>query len=141
MEDNDLFASLLRDPEALQGALAAAASLLGGSAPASTSITAPSADPASAPPAPRTAPGDAADPSADLMHTVMPVIASLARSGQQAVDPQKRDLLRALKPFVGVQAARQIDHGLKLVTLARMAETAMGQLSRTVQPTEEAGHV
>ena len=70
------------------------------------------------------------------MRAAMPVLGRIARSAQSAVTPEKRNLLNAVKPFVGTHTAQQIDHGMKLVSLARMASAAMNQLGG-----EEGGHV
>lgn len=135
MDGNDMLSSLLNDPEALQSAISMATSLLGGSGPASTSASAepqpaseaasPYQSAAAAPPSFGSAPSY--DPSADLMRKAMPVLSRIAQTGQTAVNPEKRNLLNAVKPFVGESVAVQIDHGMRLVSLARMAHAAMGQ--------------
>lgn len=121
MEQNDLLSGLLSDPEKLQSAISMASSLLGG---AGGDENAPPAGPPDAPLPVR----DSLDPSAELMQKAMPVIAAIAQSGQQAVRPEKRELLRAVKPFVAENISAQIDHGLRLVSMARMARSAMQQL-------------
>lgn len=90
---------------------------------------APEMPPASAEPPPSYEPpdGGAYDPSAALMKKAMPVLMQIARSGQNAVSPQKLELLHALKPFVAEHVGVQIDHGLRLVSIAQMAHAAMQQ--------------
>lgn len=156
MDGTDLFSSLLNDPAALQSAISMASSLLsgaaaGGNAPSAApsggavSPAAPTGASAFVPPGAPDAPGGSGtsgasaptyDPSADLMRAAMPVLGRIARSAQSAVTPEKRNLLNAVKPFVGTHTAQQIDHGMKLVSLARMASAAMNQLGG-----EEGGHV
>lgn len=152
MDGTDLFSSLLNDPAALQSAISMASSLLSGAAGGNAPSAAPSGG-AVSPAAPTgasafvppSAPGGSGtsgasaptyDPSADLMRAAMPVLGRIARSAQSAVTPEKRNLLNAVKPFVGTHTAQQIDHGMKLVSLARMASAAMNQLGG-----EEGGHV
>lgn len=158
MDGTDLFSSLLNDPAALQSAISMASSLLSGAAGGNAPSAAPSGGavspaaptgasafvPPGAPGAPD-APGGSGtlgasaptyDPSADLMRAAMPVLGRIAKSAQSAVTPEKRNLLNAVKPFVGTHTAQQIDHGMKLVSLARMASAAMNQLGG-----EEGGHV
>lgn len=134
MDGNDMLSSLLNDPEALQSAISMATSLLGGSGPAADPAAAapqaasePAYQSAAAPP-PAYSGAPSYDPSADLMRKAMPVLSRIAQTGQTAVNPEKRNLLNAVKPFVGDSVAVQIDHGMRLVSLARMAHAAMGQL-------------
>lgn len=155
MDGTDLFSSLLNDPAALQSAISMASSLLSGAAGGNAPSAAPSGGavspaaptgasafvPPAAPDAPRGSGTSGAsaptyDPSADLMRAAMPVLGRIAKSAQSAVTPEKRNLLNAVKPFVGTHTAQQIDHGMKLVSLARMASAAMNQLGG-----EEGGHV
>lgn len=155
MDGTDLFSSLLNDPAALQSAISMASSLLsgaaGGNAPSAApsggavSPAAPTGASAFVPPSAPGTPGGSGtagasaptyDPSADLMRAAMPVLGRIAKSAQSAVTPEKRNLLNAVKPFVGTHTAQQIDHGMKLVSLARMASAAMNQLGG-----EEGGHV
>lgn len=103
---------LLNDPKALEQALGAVGALLGGDG---------TPNPVPPPPSQNTD----YDPSADLMQRAMPLLSRIAQGGQNAVDPQKRALLNALKPFVGSTIAQQIDHGMRLVSLARMATALM----------------
>lgn len=153
MDGTDLFSSLLNDPAALQSAISMASSLLssaaaGGNAPSAApsggavSPAAPTGASAFVPPDALRSSGTSGasaptyDPSADLMRAAMPVLGRIAKSAQTAVTPEKRNLLNAVKPFVGTHTAQQIDHGMKLVSLARMASAAMNQLGG-----EEGGHV
>ena len=153
MDGTDLFSSLLNDPAALQSAISMASSLLSGAAAGGNAPSAAPSGGAVSPAAPTGAsafvPPDALrssgtsgasaptyDPSADLMRAAMPVLGRIAKSAQTAVTPEKRNLLNAVKPFVGTHTAQQIDHGMKLVSLARMASAAMNQLGG-----EEGGHV
>ena len=127
MGQNDMLSALLDDPEKLQSALNMASSLMGGGAPApktaSTEVSVPSADPA-----------------AELMQKAMPVLAAIARSGEHAVNPDKKALLQAIKPFVSAEIGAQIDHGMRLVSMARMARSAMQQLNGST-PESEVQHV
>lgn len=130
---DDMLSQILNDPEKLKGAISMAASMLGGDAmPAQASPPAPTTDAApsasEAPPPYRPPAGSAYDPSAELMQKAMPVLMQIARSGQNAVSPQKLELLHALKPFVAEHIGIQIDHGLRLVSIAQMAHAAMQQL-------------
>lgn len=145
-QNNNMFSDILNDPEKLQSAISAASSLLGGSAsPAPPSRPAPqSAAPASAPPqavpppmmagAPGARSGAAYDPSAELMRKVMPVINSIARSGQTAVNRDRANLLQSFKPFVTDNVGSQFDHAIRLVSIARMAKDAMLQLGGGQEP-------
>lgn len=123
MDETDMLSTLLNDPKALEQALSTASALLGGSdfnaqqMPTLSNATA------------------EYDPSADLMRRAMPVIGRIAQYGQTAVDPQKRALLNAIKPFVGGNISTQIDHGMRLVSLARMATAILHA------PQEDSDHV
>ncbi len=114
--DNDMLSSLLNDPEALQNAMKAVSGMFGNS-----DAPAPQAPPE------RRAKADY-DPSADLMEHALPVISSIVQSGQGAVSPEKRALLNAVKPFISSDIAGQFDHAMRLVSMANMARTALGQL-------------
>lgn len=145
MESNDMLSSLLSDPAKLQSAISMASSLLGGQGGTGSSPEpappAPSYQPASAhepPAAPSFGPsfGAAApgggmggyDPSAELMSKAMPVISAIARSGQTAISREKANLLNSLKPFVAENVGGQLDHAMRLVSIARMARSAMSQI-------------
>ncbi|MDO5141572.1 MAG: hypothetical protein Q4D31_00970 [Eubacteriales bacterium] len=118
--DNDMLSSLLRDPASLQNAIQAVSGMLGGEGAASE------------PPPPSDY-----DPTADLMQRALPVIGTIVQSGQQAVRQEKRALLGALKPFVTDAVAGQFDHAIRLVSMARMARAALGQLDpQGGQPSE-----
>ena len=106
--DTSGISALLNDPKALEQALGAVSALLGSDnvQGQETASTAQNTD---------------YDPSADLMQRAMPLLSRIAQGGQNAVDPQKRALLNAIKPFISETAAQQIDHGMRLVSLARMA--------------------
>lgn len=138
---NAMFSDLLNDPAKLQSAISAASSLLGGSAnPAPPSRPAPQGAAAASPPPqaiqppmmsgmPGARPAAAYDPSAELMKKVMPVINTIARSGQTAVNRDRANLLQSFKPFVTENVGSQFDHAIRLVSIARMAKNAMLQLS------------
>lgn len=115
MDTNGLSA-LLNDPKVLEQALSAVGSLLGGDGTQQAPMP---------PPPPMQQQNTDYDPSADLMQRAMPLLGRIAQQGQNAVDPQKRALLNAIKPFVGANIAQQIDHGMRLVSLARMATAVM----------------
>ncbi len=137
---NNMLSELLNDPAKLQGALSAASSLLGGGAgqspapprPMPQQSPPPAAVPAMSPPmmsgAPNKRPGAAYDPSAELMQKVMPVISTIARSGQNTVNRDRANLLQSFKPFVTDGVGNQFDHAIRLVSIARMAKNAMLQL-------------
>lgn len=131
----DMLSQILNDPEKLQSAISMASSMLGGNAPAAEK-SAPKAAP-TAPAAglsglsfgqPGGGGGGVYDPSAELMQKAMPVLAEIAKSGHDAVSREKLNLLNAVKPFVADSVGSQIDHGLRLVSIARMARAAMKQL-------------
>lgn len=67
------------------------------------------------------------NPSAELLQKVMPMLNQFLRSGQTAVKPEKLHLLNAMKPFVSSDVGGQLDHAMRLVSVARMARTAMRQ--------------
>ena len=108
--DTSGLSALLNDPKALEQALSTVGTLLGSDNAQNTSQAVQNTD---------------YDPSADLMQRAMPFLNRIAQGGQNAVDPQKRALLNALKPFVGATIAQQIDHGMRLVSLARIATALM----------------
>lgn len=111
--DTSGLSALLNDPKALEQALGAVGNLLGGDDGQNNAAP------------PQTAQNTDYDPSADLMQRAMPLLNRIAQGGQNAVDPQKRALLNAIKPFVDATVAQQIDHGMRLVSLARMATALM----------------
>ena len=98
--ENDMLSSLLSDPEALQNAMKTVSDLLGGQ------------------PSAQTEPQSTYDPASEMMQKALPVIGAIAQSGQNAVKPEKRALLGALKPFV-----------------ARMARAALGQVNLSADDT------
>lgn len=112
--DNDLFSSLLNDPNALQNAMKMASEALGGGGAA----------------APASSPSRDYDPSAELMEKALPVLGNIVQSGQSAVKQEKRALLNAVKPFVTDQVSTQFDHAMRLVSMARMARAALEQAGR-----------
>ena len=109
--ENDMLSSLLSDPEALQNAMKTVSDLLGGQ------------------PSAQTEPQNAYDPASEMMQKALPVIGAIAQSGQNAVKPEKRALLGALKPFVAEEVSGQFDRALRLVSMARMARAALGQVN------------
>lgn len=132
MDGNAMLSALMDDPKALEQALSAASALLGGD----MSNAAPAPPPSAAQSAFSPPPSDTQyDPSADLMRRAMPVLGRIAQRGQIAVDPQKRALLNAVKPFVSVSIGTQIDRGMRLVSLAYMATAILGR------PEEDSRHV
>lgn len=135
MAQNDMLSSILNDPEKLQSALSMASSLLGGDVGGAAGDT-PQMDDFARPAQPvmnmpEQRSSGPYDPSAELMQRAMPVIAEIARCGQNAVSREKLNLLNAVKPFVAGNVGSQIDHGLKLVSIARMARSAMKQFGTT----------
>ena len=75
------------------------------------------------------------------MQKAMPVLAEIAKSGYDAVSHEKLNLLNAVKPFVADSVGSQIDHGLRLVSIARMARAAMKQLGTNQGQDGEGSHV
>lgn len=135
--DNDMLSSLLKNPEALQNAMKTVSGMLS----AADTVSDNSAVPDSAPPFP---PSDNYtnnnggsqsnyDPSTDLMERALPMIHSIVQSGQGAIRQEKRTLLNAVKPFVNEEVAKQFDHAMKLVSMAKMANAALGQIN-TISP-------
>lgn len=114
--DNDLFSSLLNDPNALQNAMKMASEALGGGGGGAA--------------APASSPSRDYDPSAELMEKALPVLGNIVQSGQSAVKQEKRALLNAVKPFVTDQVSTQFDHAMRLVSMARMARAALEQAGR-----------
>lgn len=115
--ENDMLSSLLSDPEALQNAMKTVSDLLGGQ------------------PSAQTEPQNAYDPASEMMQKALPVIGAIAQSGQNAVKPEKRALLGALKPFVAEEVSGQFDRALRLVSMARMARAALGQVNLSADDT------
>ena len=120
--DNDALSALLSDPEALQNAMKTVSGLFGG---------APETEPPSSP-----APAD--DPTGDMMARALPVISSVLQSGQATVNPEKRALLRALRPFVTDEVSGQFDRAIRLVSMAGMARSVFGQLGQGGAPDDGA---
>lgn len=135
---NQALSDLLNDPAKLQSALNAATSLLGGSqspAPPQRPMQPQGAQAAGGsiqPPMMMSGAGGrspaAYDPSAELIQKVMPVINTIARSGQHAVNRDRANLLQSFKPFVTDGVGNQFDHAIRLVSIARMAKNTMLQL-------------
>lgn len=119
--DNDMLSSLLNNPEALQNAMQAVSGMLGGG----TDDAAPSSS-------------AEYDPTAEWMERALPVFGAIVQSGQGAVKQEKRALLGALKPFVTDEVAGQFDHAMRLVSMARMARAALGQLGGGLNHTDSA---
>lgn len=115
--ENDMLSSLLSDPESLQNAMKTVSDLLGGQ------------------PSTQTEPQNAYDPASEMMQKALPVIGAIAQSGQNAVKPEKRALLGALKPFVAEEVSGQFDRALRLVSMARMARAALGQVNLSTDDT------
>ena len=112
--ENDMLSSLLSDPEALQNAMKTVSDLLGGQ------------------PSAQAEPQSTYDPASEMMQKALPVIGAIAQSGQHAV---KRALLGALKPFVAEEVSGQFDRALRLVSMARMARAALGQVNLSADDT------
>ena len=127
MDQNDMLHALLNDPEKLQSAIAMASSLFSG-APNSTPPSFPPPPPAPPPPVPDY------DPSAELIAKALPMITQVMQTSQQAITPEKKALLQAVKPFLSEAAGQQIDHGMRLVMLAHIASSVLGQFGRKESP-------
>lgn len=133
--DNDMLSSLLKNPEALQNAMKTVSGML--NAADTTSDNA--AVPDSTPPFAFNNSNDSGkqsnyDPSDDLMEYALPMIRSIVQSGQGAVRQEKKTLLNAVKPFVNDDVAKQFDHAMRLVSMAKMANAALGQINTTSLP-------
>lgn len=128
MDQNEMLESLLSDPEKLQSAIAMASSLLGGGVPnTAPPIPAPQSIPTQ-PPAPAQPPSY--DPTNELIAKAIPLLTQVMQTSQQAITPEKKALLQAVKPFLSDTAGMQIDHGMRLVMLAHIASAVMGQFGR-----------
>lgn len=113
---NDMFSAILNDPDAMQKIAGIASELMG-----STS----SADPPASTAMPST---QSSDPIADLMQQAIPALSMLAQNNQNNLNSDRYQLLCALKPFLSSRTCEQIDHAAHLLSMARMARTATGQL-------------
>lgn len=69
------------------------------------------------------------DPSAELLSKAIPIIQAIARSSAKSVNHDKVNLLNSLKPFTTTNITGQLDHAIRLVSMARMARNIMGQLT------------
>lgn len=138
--DNDMLSSLLKNPEALQNAMKTVSGMLNAADTTSNnSVNSTVSD--AAPPFPPIDNNNGGkqsnyDPSADLMEHALPMIRSIVQSGQGAVRQEKRTLLNAVKPFVNEDVAKQFDHAMRLVSMAKMANAALGQINTTSFPNE-----
>lgn len=146
MEPNDLLSSLLSDPQKLQSAISMASSLFGGGSGTvatptaeATSVTPSASLPtdalehtaatlASLFPSQQTPSANTYDPTSALMSKMLPMIQAIAQSSQHAISHEKANFLNAIKPFVSDGISSQLDHAMRLVSMARMARSAMGQL-------------
>lgn len=118
---SDSFLSgLFDDPEAMKKITELASQLAGTTADNIDSGT----DSAPSPPTVSASP----DPSAELMQKAVPLLTSIARSGQNAANPDRLRLLSALKPFLSASSASQLEHAARLLSMAHMTRTAASQL-------------
>ena len=108
--NTDAISAILNDPEAMKKITAIASEL---SAPAKSA--APAAESRS-------------DPSAELLQRAVPLLSSIAQSGQHAADPDRLRLLAAIKPFVSSATASELDHAARMLSVAHMARTAAVQI-------------
>ena len=108
--NTDALSAILNDPEAMKKITAIASEL---SAPAKSAAPAAESQP---------------DPSAELLQRAVPLLSSIAKSGQHAADPNRLRLLAALKPFVSGATASELDHAARLLSVAHMARTAAVQI-------------
>lgn len=142
---NETLQQLFSDPEKLSGMMNLASSLLGqgepagqpdGAAPPAAPAT-PAAPAAAVPPepAPQAMPPDPL--AASVMAKALPVISAVAESGRHAVRAERINLLNALRPFVSDSIGEQMTHAVKLVSLAKMAKTAMGELGVNTTPSTQ----
>ena len=79
------------------------------------------------------------DPSTEFMSRAMPVLSAIARSGSTAVSREKANLLNSLKPFVAENVGSQLDHAMRLVSMARMARSAMSQIGGAARGGQDDG--
>ena len=107
--------AILDNPEAMKKIAALAGEFSGNAAAA----------PAALPPA---SSDSVPDPASELLQKAVPLLSSIARSGQNAVDPNRLRLLTALKPFVSDTTAAQLDHAARLLSVAHMTRTAASQI-------------
>ncbi len=118
---SDSFLSgLFDDPEAMKKITELASQLAGTTADNIDSGT----DSTPSPPTVSASP----DPSAELMQKAVPLLTSIARSGQNAANPDRLRLLSALKPFLSASSASQLEHAARLLSMAHMTRTAASQL-------------
>lgn len=102
--DNDALSGLLNDPDALRRAMDSVSSLLG-------------------------TPSDTPSPPPDDAETrLLPVLSGIMQGGRAAVNPDKRALMTALRPFIAQDVALQFDRALRLVGMAGMARAALSEL-------------
>lgn len=127
--NNNPLSAILDDPEAMKK-IASIASEFAGGAPQTASTDPDSAPSTTAPAAPVSAPVSnmAPDPAAELMQRAIPLLSSIAKSGQNAVDSDRLRLLSALKPFVSTSTSSQLDHAARLLSIAHMTRTAAVQV-------------
>ena len=111
---SDMFSALLNDPQAMQKIAGLASELMGNTSPNETT-------PANLP--------EPSDSTSELMQRVMPALSALTQNNT-AAHSDRSELLCALKPFLSSHTCTQIDHAEHLVSMARMAQTAVGQLIR-----------
>ena len=74
-------------------------------------------------------PSDAPSPPPDDVETrLLPVLSGIMQGGRAAVNPDKRALMTALRPFIAQDVALQFDRALRLVGMAGMARAALSEL-------------
>lgn len=122
MSDNPL-SSILNDPEAMKKITAIASEFAGGAQQQSDASAPSPSIPTGAPLSDGTP-----DPAAELMQRAIPLLSSIAKSGQNAGDPDRLRLLTALKPFVSASTATQLDRAARLMSVAHMTRTAAVQM-------------
>lgn len=68
------------------------------------------------------------DANADFMRQLTPALSVIAQSSRNTGNPERVQLLAALKPFLSPHTRKQIDHAEHLLRMARMAQAATEQL-------------
>ncbi len=138
-DPSNLLSELLSDPKKVNQLLETASSLLKDSSPGEgkpeSSSPSPPPQTESKPQPPKeasTLPVQSHDnltySAGNLIQKLMPVLTAMNQSGQKAVNPDKWNLLHALKPFVASDVSQQMERAIRLISIARMTKTAMQEL-------------
>ncbi len=115
-----MLSSLLNDPETMQKLAGIASQLMSGTDTSTDAL------PVQKNPELPAAGGD--DPTAAFMRRALPAISAIAQSSHGSLCPERSRLLHALRPFLSAQTCAQIDRAEHILSAARMAQSAAGQL-------------